>query len=245
MNSLYILLIINLFKLLTSLHLSNYQLALINSLVKNPTLQNKEREKINLILYKAYEKWAIKKAVDFKTLHKYKCKNIRADELTLASKIGLFKSIIKYNGNYNLINYSSIYVNSELLKLLTEKHSLSLLPKSYRIKNKSKFTKTERMRYNFLLNAKLSSQYEDWQIDLIFANNEDILHKIINKNDRDDEVNDLFRKLPPMSKRILYLKYYLIVNTVLSNKNISKLMCFSEETIRKQLLEIKQTGDIL
>ena len=90
MKIICILVLINLVK---SLHLNNYQINLINNLIQNPLLQNREREKLNLILYKAYEKWAIKKAIDFKTLHKYKCRNIKKEELILSSKMGLFKSI--------------------------------------------------------------------------------------------------------------------------------------------------------
>jgi DNA-directed RNA polymerase sigma subunit (sigma70/sigma32) len=119
MKILCILLFINFVK---SLHLNNYQINLINNLIQNPLLQTKEREKINIILYKAYEKWAIKKAVDFKTFHKYNCRNIKTEELILASKMGLFKSIKKYNGKFNLINYASLYVKSELLNILTERY---------------------------------------------------------------------------------------------------------------------------
>jgi hypothetical protein len=148
MKILYILLFINLVK---SLYLNNYQIKLIKNLIQNPLLQNKDRAKINLILYKAYEKWAIKKAIDFKTLHRYKCNNIKTEELVLSSKIGLFKSIKKYNGKFNLINYSSIYVNSELLKVLTETYSLSILPKSFRKKNKENISNEELNKYKNLL----------------------------------------------------------------------------------------------
>ena len=245
MKALCILFILNLFRFVSTLHLNGYQLTLINNLIQNPLLQNKERERINLILYAAYEKWAIKKAYDFKTLHKYKCRHIQNEELVLSSKVGLFKSITKYNGKHSLTNYSSIYVNSELLKLLTEKHALSVLPKKYRIKNKANFSKTELKKYNYLLNTKLSSQYEDWQIDLIFVNKEDILSKIIQKNQEDDDIYNLLNSTTIFSKRFIYLKYYLHRNKVLSNAIVSELMCCSEETIRKHLIDIKQTANTL
>ena len=93
----YILLLLNIIFVIESLHLTNTQIVMINNLIQNPDLKSQEREKINYILYKAYEKFAIKKALDFKILHKFKCTDIKKDELILVSKIGLFKSIKKYN----------------------------------------------------------------------------------------------------------------------------------------------------
>ena len=245
MKTLCILFFINLFTFICCLHLNSHQLTLINNLVTNPLLKIKDREKINLILYKAYEKYAIKQAIEFKTLHKYKCANIKIDELIFYSKMGLFKSIKKYNGNKNFINYFNIYIKYELLGLLTEKYSLSVLPKSIRRKNKSTFTKTELMKYNFILNTKMISQYENWKIELMFSDKEDSLNKLISQNEYDEKMHNLFKNLSAFSKRVFYLKYYLQINKNLSNKSISKLLCCSEETVRKQIIEIKQKANIL
>ena len=241
MKIIYILLFINLVK---SLHLNNYQIKLINNLIQNPLLQNREREKVNLILYKAYEKWAIKKAVDFKAFHKHKCINIKTEELVLSSKVGLFKSIKKYNGKFDLINYSSFYVNSELFKTLTESYSLSILPKSYRKKSKANISNEDSIKYKNLLNTELSCQYSNWKLNLMFVNNEDVLDKIIKKNEEEEKINKILKNLSPFSKRVLYLKYNSNDNLILSNKNVSQLMCCSEETIRKKLEEIKQMANI-
>lgn len=235
-----IFLFINVINNIYSLHLNSYQINLINNLVQNPLLQNKERTTINLILYNAYEKWAIKKAIDFKNLHKYKCSNIKTEELIFYSKIGLFKSIKKYNGKYNLINYSSIYVNSELLKLVTEKHSLSTLPKSYRGKNKSSFSEKELIDYQFLLNKNMASQYKYWKTDSIFVNNEDFANNIIQKHHDVEKLKILISELTPFSRRILFLKYDFNGYKIRSNKNISELLDCSEETIRKNINQIKQ-----
>jgi hypothetical protein len=220
--------------------LNNNQILIINNLIQNPHLKSQEREKINLILYKAYEKFAIKKAMDFKMLHKFKCTDIKKDELILVSKIGLFKSIQKYNGKHDILYYSSIYINSELLKLLTEKYSLSILPKKYRSKSKIALSKTELTMYKKLLNVNLSGLYEKWQIDLIFTNNENILDKLHEKYEEIEKIRLLYNMLTPFTKRILYLKYYLYQNKILSNKYVADLMYCSEETIRIQLLEAKE-----
>ena len=48
MNTLCIILFINIFNLCSSLYLNNYQFKLINNLVQNPLLKNKERDHITL-----------------------------------------------------------------------------------------------------------------------------------------------------------------------------------------------------
>jgi RNA polymerase sigma factor (sigma-70 family) len=213
---------------------------LINNLIKEPRLTNVDREKINLILYNAYKKFAITKAIEFKTMHKYKCINIQKNELFFSSKIGLYKAIQKYNGKGNFINYSTIYINSELLRLLTDTYSLSSLPKKYRRKNQE----NEDNKYKNLLNVNLCILYEPWQVDTMFVSNENIVYKINKKYEESEKQNELIVNLSPFTKRIVYLKYYLYLNKTLSNKHVSELMCCSEETIRKNLLFLNQSKDL-
>jgi RNA polymerase sigma factor (sigma-70 family) len=244
MNLLYVLLFLFFIKNITSLHLNNFQIKIIKSAIQNPELSLKQREKINYILYKAYEKWSISKAIEFKSIHKHKCSNIKLEELVFASKIGLFKSLQKYNGKYDLINYSSIYIKSELLKVLTDAYSSSILPKNIRKKNKSNMTKTEQFKYNFLLEVKPIVSYEQWKSDLIFQNKEKTPNQIF---ERKETLNDLLNELldnqhsySDFTKRVIYLKYFFYKNKIPSNKHISELMCCSEETVRQELLKVKQ-----
>ena len=224
--------------IVNALYLNNYQIKTITNLIQNPKLQPFEREKINKILYNAYINWSIKKAIDFKTLHKYKCKNIKIDELIFSSKIGLFKSIQKYNGKYNFINYSNIYINSELLKLLSEKHSLSILLKSIRRKNKSKMSKDELIRYKYLLNVNLFVLYEPYKLEFLIEKNKEDTINLFFKNEEREKLIEIINQQPIFIKRILYLKYFLKPKQKLSNKLISELMCCSEETIRKSLINL-------
>lgn len=239
MTILYILFLLLLIQFVNSFHLNNYQIRTINNLIQNPEIKIKEREIINTILYKSYEKWAIKKAIDFKKLHNYKCRNINNEELFLSSKIGLFKSIKKYNGKYNFINYSIIYINSELLKLLTDKYSSCNIPKKERMKNKSNISKIDLIKYKNLLNIKLSCEYEANHLDLIFKKKDDILGKIHEKYLETEKMDTLLNNITPFEKRIIYLKYNLYANKIISNKKLAELMCCSEETIRNNLIVIK------
>jgi len=240
MKLLYIIFFIHIIKIIYAFHLNNHQIILINKLVQNPELTNSQRQKINNVLYKAYEKFAIKTAIDFKQLHRYKCINIKTEEIILCSKIGLFKAIQKYNGKFNFVIYSKIYIKSELLKLLTQTFSSSILPKKIRTKNKSNISYSELIRYKKLLNVIPSSAYEPYQVDFLFSYNDEILNKINKKYEDKEIMNNVFDSLPTAYKRIAFLKYYSSDN-ILSNKHVSELMCCSEENIRQYIIKIKKT----
>ena len=163
MPEIYILFFLIIITTSYSLHLNSYQITLINKLIQNPTLTHPEKHKIHSILYKSYEKLAIKTAVDFKTKHKYKCANIKTEELILYSKYGLFKAIQNYNGKSGFAEYSNIYMQSELLKLLTDTYALSSLPKRIRRTNwysKQEDSKINMQKYKKLLRVNLTIMYE-------------------------------------------------------------------------------------
>ena len=203
----------------------------INNLIQNQLLKNHERHKINYILYINFEKYAIKKAFIFKNFHKYKCANIPDEELLYCSKIGLYKSIHNYNGKNSIINYINIYIKSELYKLITDKYSLSIIPKTYRRQNKNITSTAELNIYMNQLQVKMFNQYNPWILDNIFINDNNILDNIINKHEIEEKLNNQ----SVFIKRIIYLKYFFKYPNVLSNNHIAKLMCCSEENIRKHL----------
>lgn len=239
MFAIFYFILFNLF-LINCLHLTSKQIFHIVKLIKKTNLDTEQREKINYILFKSYEKWAIKKALDFKQLHKFKCKNINTQELVLYSKFGLFKSIKKYNGNSSLLFYSEFYVKKELLNVVTDHFSLSIIPKSIRIKNKHNFSyeilseyknKLEPMLINYANNVAIDKSHNSKQ--------EHILDKINNYN-LYMEIWEIINNLDPFSKRVIYLKYDHEFNKIRSNKIIAELMCCSEEHIRKNLQESKK-----
>jgi hypothetical protein len=168
-------LIVYFFRIVQALHLSSHQITSIRNLIQHPKMTPNHRHALNQLLYKSYEKWAISKAVEFKSLHKHKCRNIDIAELVFASKIGLFKSIQKYNGKYDLLNYSSMFVRSELLSVVTDTYSMSIYPKRIRCKNKSGgFNEIDAYRYNHLLTVQPFSMYEPWKIELCYSRRNDV-----------------------------------------------------------------------
>lgn len=225
-------------QIVQSLHLTSPQITSIRNLIQHPKMTPRHRNTLNTVLYKAYEKWAISRAVQFKSLHKHKCKNIDMEELVFASKIGLFKSIEKYNGKYDFIQYSSIYVKSELLSVVTDTYSSSILPKSLRRKKKTDFAKNDSHLYNYLLTVQPFSVYEPWKIELMGALRDNYVDKSINKCETTETIHAYLDKQPLFMKRLflLYMNYVSMRNQTPSRKYLAEMMCCTEETIRQKLL---------
>jgi len=199
---LYIFIIFNLLSFsmplnVTPLYLSKSNFKILNEIFKNPLYDRVKSEKI---LYKYFEKWAINKAYEFKKFHKYKCSNIFIEDLIMASKIGLFKSVKKYNGKSSFTNYANIYIKSELLKILTSHFSLSILPKSYRSKSKTNMSNNDIIIYNQLLHTKIINNDDTWQLEKMYYNNkynDNILNNINDNFKLEEIVNTINSSLTP------------------------------------------------
>jgi len=230
------MLIYNLIHLIHSLYLSTYQMNLITDLIKNNKMNENERKKINNILFQSYNKFALKKAVDFKKFHYFKCKNIDKNDLILNSHIALFKAIEKYNGNSSFTKFAELYINYALYKVVTNHFSSSIIPKHIRVKSKPNLTKEEKTEYKRLLNINSITFSQDWQFDKnnAYKQNDGVIDKI----NTQQEVVDFWKKmeiLDATSKRIISLKYDIDFKKIRSNKEVSILMGYSEETIRMNL----------
>jgi DNA-directed RNA polymerase sigma subunit (sigma70/sigma32) len=194
------------------------------------------RTHLNTVLYRAYEKWAVSKAVAFRSIHKQKCTNIATEELVFASKIGLFKAIQKYNGKSDLSYFSSIYVQSELLRLVTDTYSMSILPKSIRRQKKEKNNDTPNSQlYNHLLTVRPFSMYEPWKIELMGALRNDFADNAVDKYETTETIRAYLDTQPLFVKRLflLYMNYWSGTNRPPSQKYLAEMMCCSEETVRQ------------
>ena len=207
----------------------------IHRLTKYDKIDSRERDQVNKILYRSYEKFAVAKAYEFKNTHIFKCKNIDKDELVLSSKVGLYKAIQRYNGNHSLIGFSEIYIKGELLKTLTSHFSMSILPKRLRMKNKKNFTKEEMIHYKNNFQPKWMDTFD---MDGLSSNQPTTIDRVIEKEEKDmyyRELWDRIHELNPFTKRIFFLKYDYYFHPIRSNKDIGELMCVSEEMVRKTI----------
>ncbi len=151
--------------IVSAFHLSSSQMYYVRGVLRNPMLTPSQRDElvfnnfpifrewgvfsdetepegglhqnIQNLLYITHEKWAKNQALDFKLLHRYKCRDLSLEDLEFSSKIGLMKSAKQYNGKNTFAGFSTIYVKSELLRTLTTHLSIT-----------SCFSPKERMRSN-------------------------------------------------------------------------------------------------
>lgn len=241
-SSRFIYLLLFFIQLSRSLHLSSHQMNIITNLIKNEILDVYQRSKIDTILYNAYEKWAVKKAKDFKKFHKYKCRNIDVNDLVLSSKFGLLKSIKKYNGKSHFLYFSDIYVKSELLKTLTEYHTFSGLPKYLRTKSKKEFSENQLIAYKENLKPNFVSYSNKWVFDM-YSYEENPLDKLIHEYQINEIKNKIWEKVSKLTfikKTIFSLRYDYDFQVLRTYKNISKIMNLSEETIRTHVVNTIQ-----
>jgi RNA polymerase sigma factor (sigma-70 family) len=214
-------------------YLSKYQWSLIHTILTNPTTDDSTKKKTQQIIYTFYDQWAFTQAYKFKQLHKYKCQHISTIELYSYASIGLYKSIQSYNPKYNFINYANIYIQSELLKGLTDLHPISLISKGNRKKGYS-IVKKEKSKVQYIGN-------NDWILDKT-KKNKVPFDNIIEMNNNIN-VWETINTLSPFQKSILEYKYNFYFEKIRSNKEIAELMSCSEEWIRinikKSLLSMK------
>ena len=235
--------------LTNSLYLTNTNYKIIISLIKNPSTSLYQREKINKIMYHSYENWAVSKAIEFKKKHNYKCRDIQNAELFLYTKYALYKSIVKYNGQIPFINYSTIYISASLNDAITDRFSLSILPKSYRKKSKANFTLDEKNSYNKLLHVRMVDSNYDNKLSFLsqdykkpYEYNEGI-DKIYYQN-KINNIWNMINKFEPFTKRVYHLKYDYEFNKIRTNKEISVLMACSEEYVRQKLINSQKLETI-
>ena len=216
-------------------YLTNNQWTKINNIIMNIDIDidtsNNIRNNINNLLFISYEKWAINKAYEFKKYHYNKCKSISIDELSIYSSQGLMMGIQKYKGNSSFTNYVNFYINGCLYRGLTNLHTLTLIPKSHRMKKRNLNEK-----YKRILHTKFIGN-DEWMIENK-QNYEPIIDKIINNEYYCNIWEWVDNNLDNKSKQILKYKYDYYFNKIRSNKEISILMVYSEEYIRKKHSEI-------
>ena len=246
----YLLCFIYLSKI-SSLYLSKPNQDLLFSIIRNPKTTFHQRSKINIILFNSYKKWAINQAFTFKMKHKYKCKQIHISELISYSTFGLYKSILKFNGQHSFIRFSTFYVNGELYKGLTNAYSISSISKYERMKsifiNKT-VDKTIYENDNLFNNKNpntliLASFDEEWKFNQRkndpYANDKIENIEKITYIETMREIWEIIKKHDAFTYRVLDLKYDYEFNVIRTNKNISSLMCCSEEYVRKKIATCK------
>lgn len=221
-------------KFIDSFYLTNTQYNSIMNLIRNDDLTEGQRYKINNILYKSHEQYAIKRSLIFKKNHYNNCNKISRNEIICYGKIGLWKSVIKYDGRSNFTYFAALNIHYEHLNALNDAYSLSILPVSIRRKSKKNFTQDEMNEYKRLLNVELKYDTSFWRNNMNIKNdNQYNLYKY-------EKLWCYIHKLNKQVKEIVYLKYDNNFNIIRKNKDIAEIKSLSTETIRKRLNEFKK-----
>jgi hypothetical protein len=212
----------------------------IKYIIQHPGTTYEMREQINTILFTSYKDWATTKAVNFKRLHKNKCSHIRTDEFISYSLFGLYQGIKRYNGNNTFVTYVDFYIKHELQQCVAKLLPINALPKTYLKKKKTQ------QEYNKFKNIYLKPIYigfdnylmENTIYNSIYSN-KNTWFKIEDDTNFKIEIWKKIRELPPLHMRIMYYKYSSDFEMLRSNREIAELMGYSTQTIRINLLDIK------
>lgn len=238
---LYILSFLFFIALTTCANLSKFSQQRIKNIIQHPGTTPEIREKINYVLFDSYKSWATTKAIHFKRLHKHKCYHIKNDEMISYALEGLYKGIERYNGNNTFISYVDLYIKHALQQGMVSLIPINALPKTYLTKKKKTVEEN-----NKLYNIQLKPIYMGFDNYLL----ENTVHNSIysHKNKWLDNEDDLMfqrkiwekvRELPPFQMRIMYYKYSTDFEMLRTNGVVADIMDCSIQTIRRNLIDIK------
>jgi len=216
-------------------YLTQMQKDRINYIIQHPKTSIEMRTKINKILFIYYKQWAIAKAIQFKQLHKHKCRNIALNECALFALAGLYKSILKFDGKHAFTVYSYLHIKGELYKGMTEQQPINILPKSY-LRKKHLLEESKKIQNLYM--KPIYVGFDDYKLDKnIQSSNKNILLETMEAKERLIKTWEKINRLPSFQRRIFHYKYSHDFHEVRTNKRIAELMECSEECVRKNIVK--------
>jgi len=221
-----------------SANLSKITQERIKYIIQHPGTTYEMREQINTILFTSYKDWATTKAIHFKRLHK--CNHIKTDEIISYSLFGLYQGIKRYNGNNTFITYVDFYIKNELQQCISKLLPINALPKTY-VKKKKTQEEYRKMKNIYLKPIYIGFDHylmENTIYNSIYSNKNTWLETEDDTNLK-IEIWKKIRELPPFQMRIMYYKYSSDFEMLRSNREIAEIMGYSTQTIRINLLDIK------
>jgi len=211
--------------------LSSNQLSLIDSILRNPVTDEITRKKIHAIMFYSYEPFAFSKACAFRKLHRYKCQHLSVTELHTYASLGLYQSIRKYDPNRSFVPFASIYIQSALLKGMTDLHPISNIPKAERRKKYDQHQKRKRSKTQFV-------GEKEWIWDkLSSSRKEDIERKGLEEEIYRQFWENMDEVCTPFQKQIFRWKYSFFLEKIRNHREIAEIMSCSEEWVRIQSKE--------
>ena len=234
------IILIALFVLSNGAYLNKLSQQRIKYIIQHPATTPEMREKINYVLFDSYKDWATSKAIHFKRFHKHKCYHIKNDEMASYALFGLYQGIERYNGNDTFITYIESYIKHELQQGMSKLIPINALPKTF-LKKKKTIEENNKL-YNIYLKP-FYIGFDNYLMENTIYNSV-YSHKNKWMNDEDELMFQIriwkkIRDLPPFQMRIMYYKYSNDFEMLRSNAVIAEIMGYSTNTIRLNLIDIK------
>jgi RNA polymerase sigma factor (sigma-70 family) len=216
-------------------YLTQMQKDRINYIIQHPQTPIAIRTKINKILFIYYKQWAIAKAIQFKQLHKHKCRNIALNECALFALAGLHKSILKFDGKHAFTVYAYLHIKGELYKGMTEQQPINILPKSY-LRKKHLLEESKKIHNVYMKPIYIG--FDDYKLNKNGQSaNNNILLETAETKENLMKIWENINRLPPFQRRIFHYKYSHDFNMIRSNKHVAELMACSEEYVRINIVK--------
>lgn len=212
----------------------------IKYIIQHPNTTYEMRKKINEILFCSYKGWASSKAIQYYYLYKQRCLHIKKDELILCALFGLYKGILRYNGNNTFISYVDLYVKHELQECNRKLLLINSMPKTYL--RKTKTVEENNKLYNIYLKPIFigNNNYimENSEFNSIYSQENKYMN---NENELNfqKKIWEQIRKLSPKQIEIMHYKYSYEFDVIRTNQEIANIMGCSKQNISKQLLHAK------
>ena len=204
--------------------LSNKEWVILRNYIKSSDTTLSMRDKVDTILFYKHLPFVNKKVNNFKRFHYRKCKHIDKYDLLVCGYKSLYDSVKKYNGDFTFYNYVDKYIQGSLYKVMTEHYPISKISKLDRRKSLAKRNTTQ---YNYLPNLYLQNK------DIIQSPNNNKYEHTYENGIYD--IWEIIDEFDPYVRKMFYYKFDFNFNKVRSNCHISKILCCSEEHVRKTM----------
>ena len=214
--------------------LSKTQLRYIADILNNPITPIEIKQKTKGILVHYHDKWLHKQVHDFAKKNRFSSEFKK--ELYESAKIGLFKSLRKYNASMPLYTYAEKYIFYEFTISITKQKPLGYLSHYYRYIKKVNISEPifAGDENEFLYNQIPEKKEEN---KLLFYMNDD--NNVYEFYQERKKIHKLIEKLSPQEKRMFYYRYdNETLDVIRSIAHVCELCGIHYETFRPKMRKV-------
>jgi RNA polymerase sigma factor (sigma-70 family) len=198
------------------------QWRLIEQTLQTPNLSLPLRREVDNILFQHHLPLAYRMFHDFVSMHQYKSRMVPHKDLKMASVMGLYHAIRKYDGKSNFNKFACIYISGSLYNTLTKQYPIS--------KDTPKHRRSRRYVKHVPYDEIGSTQ--NW-----YLHNRDIENNAPNTHTNIDYALMWSRidTCTPFQRRLLRQKFDYQFDVIQTNRIIAHQNSCSEELVRRNI----------